>query len=94
MMFSQFLNTGSVYTFTMPFPPFVMALIVIWSLIWKGVALWKSARNCQKWWFIALLIINTVGILEIVYLAFFQKKCDHCECEHEHGEEKVDKNLN
>ncbi len=47
---------------------------IVWSVAWKGVALWKSARHNQLAWFIALLIINTVGILEIVYISFFQKK--------------------
>ncbi|MBT3416993.1 hypothetical protein HON86_03195 [Candidatus Woesearchaeota archaeon] len=52
---------------------FITALI-IWSLPWKGVTLWKSARNKQKKWFIASLLLNTFTILEIVYLGFFQKK--------------------
>jgi len=54
--------------------PWVIALITIWTLPWKGVALWKSAKNGQLVWFIALLVLNTLAILEIVYLAFFQKK--------------------
>ena len=49
-------------------------LLIIWSVIWKGIALWHAARNNQRAWYIALLIINTVGILEIVYLSFFKKK--------------------
>jgi len=49
-------------------------LIVAWSLIWKGLALWKSAQRREKWWFVALLIINTVGILEILYLYVFSKE--------------------
>lgn len=48
-------------------------IIVIWSLIWKGIALWHAARNEQRAWFIALLLINTIGILEIIYLLFFRK---------------------
>ena len=48
--------------------------LVIWSLIWKGFALWKSARNKQNVWFICLLILNTAGVLHIVYLLWFQKK--------------------
>lgn len=44
---------------------------VVWSLIWKGIALYRAARNEQKGWFVALLIINTLGILEIVYLLLF-----------------------
>ena len=46
-----------------------MLLVVIWSLAWKGLALWHAARRSEKGWFIALLVINTAGILEIVYLA-------------------------
>jgi hypothetical protein len=46
----------------------------IWELIWKGIALWKTGRNNQLKWFVAILILNTVGILPIIYLKFFQKK--------------------
>jgi len=42
----------------------------VWSLFWKGLALWHAAKRSQPWWFIALLVVNTVGILEICYLAF------------------------
>jgi len=48
--------------------------LMIWSLIIKGIALWKSARNEHKYWFVAILIVNSVGILELIYLLFFQKK--------------------
>ena len=51
-------------------------IVVGWTLPWKGVALWKSARNGQIAWFIALLVINTLAILEIIYLVFFQRKKD------------------
>lgn len=43
-------------------------LIVLWSLFWKGLALWHAGRKNQPWWFVALLLINTSGILEIAYL--------------------------
>jgi len=49
-------------------------LMMIWSLIWKGIALWKAAEDRSKPWFIALLIVNTMGILEIIYIFFFSKK--------------------
>ncbi len=51
-------------------------LISIWALVWKGIALWKAAQNGSKPWFIAILIINTAGILEIIYIFFFSKKKD------------------
>ncbi|MCF7836385.1 DUF5652 family protein [Candidatus Gracilibacteria bacterium] len=49
------------------FLPFII-LLVIWSLFWKGLALWHAGRRGQPWWFVILLVVNTVGILEIVYL--------------------------
>ncbi len=49
----------------------VIILLVVWTLVWKGLALWKSARRGDKAWFIALLIVNTVGALEILYLLVF-----------------------
>ncbi|NWG03641.1 MAG: hypothetical protein HXY44_12390 [Syntrophaceae bacterium] len=51
----------------------LLLLAVLWTLIWKGVALWKAGRNYQKVWFIAMLIFQTLGILEILYILFFQK---------------------
>jgi len=51
-----------------------LVIISIWSLIWKGMALWKCGRNNQLSWFVVLLIFNTAGILPIVYLLFFQPK--------------------
>ena len=51
----------------------ILYILIAWTLIWKGIALWHSARNKQKGWFIVLLIVNTVGILEIIYLIFFKK---------------------
>ncbi|HPZ44071.1 MAG TPA: DUF5652 family protein [Bacillota bacterium] len=49
-------------------------LLITWAIVWKGIALWHAARNRQLVWYIALLIVNTVGILEILYLVFFRKK--------------------
>ena len=53
---------------------FLFALLLIWSLFWKGWSLWKAARSSDKKWFIALLIINTAGILDILYIYIFSKK--------------------
>lgn len=59
---------------TQPWVWFVMIPIMIWDLIIRGIALWKAARSGQNYWFIALLIVNSLGILPLVYLIFFQKK--------------------
>lgn len=48
-------------------------VLVLISLALKGYALWHAAKRNEKWWFIALLFINTLGILELVYLIFFAK---------------------
>ncbi|MDO8231863.1 MAG: DUF5652 family protein [bacterium] len=53
------------------FFPFII-IIALWSVAIKGYALWHAAHNDQKWWFIALLVLNTVGILEIIYLLWFR----------------------
>ena len=52
----------------------IFLVLAIWSLIWKGMALWKAARLGEQGWFIALLVINTLGILEILYLYVFSRK--------------------
>ena len=57
--------------------PVSLALLIVlslWSLAWKGMALWKAAQNSQRNWFIAMLIINSAGILEIIYIFYCQKK--------------------
>jgi len=51
----------------------VIVLLAIWDGVWKLIALWKSARHDQLAWFICLAIFNTVGILPILYILFFQK---------------------
>lgn len=55
----------------------VMALLVaviLAAYALKGLALWRAGRNNQRGWFVALLIINTLGILELIYLMTAGKK--------------------
>lgn len=52
----------------------LLVLVLAWTLVIKGIALWRSARNSQKVWFVVLLIVNTLGILELVYLIWFAKQ--------------------
>lgn len=54
--------------------PLMQYALLIWAIAWKGIALWRTSKNDQKNWFIAILVINTLGILEIVYLFVFSKK--------------------
>jgi hypothetical protein len=48
--------------------------LLVWSLIWKGISLWKAAGLRHKPWFIALLIINSFGLLDIIYIYFVARK--------------------
>jgi len=49
-------------------------LLALAILFLKGYSLWHAAKRGEKWWFIALLIINTAGILELIYIIFILKK--------------------
>jgi hypothetical protein len=52
---------------------YLFLILVVWELIWKGIALWKAAREGQKYWFFVILILNTIGILPILYIFVFKK---------------------
>ena len=52
---------------------FLVGLLILWSLVWKGLALWKAAQEKSMVWFVVLLIVNTAGILEILYIFGFSK---------------------
>lgn len=67
-LFGNSVNYNSFY-----WMPWGIIPMVVWSSLWKGLALWHAAKRNEKWWFIALLVINTAGILEICYLVFVVK---------------------
>jgi uncharacterized membrane protein len=52
------------------------AIVIIGLIIAivKGFALWYSARNSQKGWFWILVFVNTLGVLDLIYLIFFSKR--------------------
>jgi hypothetical protein len=55
------------------FIPFV-CIVFVWDAVWKLIALWKAGRNNHLGWFISIALINTVGILPIVYILMHKKK--------------------
>lgn len=55
-------------------PVQLVGILIVWEALWKSVGIWYAIKNGQRNWFIAIFVINTVGILPIVYLKFFQKK--------------------
>ena len=53
---------------------FFVIFIMIWSIIIKGFALYHAARHEEKLWFVAILLLNIFGILELIYLFFLSKQ--------------------
>lgn len=54
--------------------PWVLNLIIAWSIVWKGWALWRAARLRHVGWYILLLILNLIGVPEIIYILVTNKK--------------------
>ena len=52
----------------------VILLLALWTMPWKGVALWKAGGNKHLWWFVAIFLLNTLAILEIIYIFGFSRK--------------------
>jgi methionyl-tRNA synthetase len=72
MLNSNFGSGVGLSSFMQAFGPWLF-LIVLWSFLWKGLALWHAGRRGQLWWFVIILVVNTVGVLEIIYLFFVLK---------------------
>jgi sorbitol-specific phosphotransferase system component IIC len=51
----------------------VIIILAIWDSVWKLIAMWKAGRNNHLAWFICIALINTLGILPIIYI-FMQRK--------------------
>ena len=68
-----------------PLAGFAFLVLVLWSVFWKGLALWHSAQRGQPWWFLILLVVNTAGILEIIYLFGIAKLKVHTLFTNRHG---------
>jgi hypothetical protein len=49
-----------------------LVIVSAWTLVWKGLGLWHAGQFKQKKWFIAMLILNTAGLLPIIYLLWFK----------------------
>lgn len=78
--FSRFMNDGGMGYWGPGFGGLMfgglMFLLVVWTLYWKFHALWYAAKHDHKWWFVGMLLINSLGILEILYLYYFSKRMD------------------
>lgn len=65
------LSSPSLSVFGMPF--WVFLILMAWDTAWKLVGMWRAARGKSVPWFLALGLINTVGILPILYIFVFSK---------------------
>jgi hypothetical protein len=52
---------------------FLLFPLMLWGIFWKGWSLWKAAHAESKIWFVVLLLVNTIGILDILYIFVFSK---------------------
>ena len=48
-------------------------VLIVWSGIWKGIGLWRAGKNNHLVWFILMFVLNTAGILPLIYIVFFSK---------------------
>ena len=52
-------------------PGWIIALVIvlgIWEAVWKAIALWRAGNDRNLLWFVLMFVLNTVGILEIIYI--------------------------
>lgn len=54
--------------------PWIIFLITLWTVPWKVIALWRAVKNNHRKWFVALIILNTLAVLEILYIFVFSKE--------------------
>jgi methionyl-tRNA synthetase len=52
----------------------LISILALWTLPWKGVAMWKAAQLSHKGWFVAIFLLNTLAILDILYIFVIAKK--------------------
>lgn len=68
------LITGTNPQVLLPVLLLILLPIIIWDLAWKIAGCWKAAKNNQFVWFVCIFVINSLGILPIIYIYFFQNK--------------------
>lgn len=56
---------------------FLVVIVTLWDLVWKGLGMWRAAQRNEPIWFVAILLLNTLGILPILYLYVFSQPVEH-----------------
>lgn len=52
----------------------ILVILAVWSLPWKIYAVWLSCKHDNRKWFLALILLNTISILEMFYVFYILKK--------------------
>jgi hypothetical protein len=68
--FDRFGEFFGAYAWLLP----VIIILALWSGVWRLIGLWKAGRNNEMGWFICIALINTLGILPIIYLIIQKNK--------------------
>ena len=50
-----------------------LLIVLLIDTILKGFALWRASRNKHKIWFILIMVLESAGILPLIYLLWFTK---------------------
>lgn len=75
-MFDNFLQYCSLPPLVLRFAPFLPLLIplALLDLGLKGWGMWRAAKMHMNKWFIALLVVNSLGVLPVVFLLLTKKE--------------------
>jgi len=61
-----------------PYFIYIILALLVWKLIWYGLAIYGSIKRDQKTWFVVLFVaafvLNDLGILAIIYLIIYRSK--------------------
>jgi hypothetical protein len=57
--------------------PWLLPLVIVlavWDGVWKMIGMWKAAQNKHLAWFIIIALINSIGIIPILYIQVSKKR--------------------
>ena len=67
-------NLGSaIGTYGAPVVILVIVLALV-DLALRGWGMWRAARMQEKWWFLAMFVVSSAGILPAIYLLSTRNK--------------------
>lgn len=52
----------------------LLLLSILWTIPWTAYALWKAARLGDKVWFVVMVLVNSLAIVEILYIFVISKR--------------------